>query len=244
LTRIALAVSVIALSSVSALAADLPARTYTKAPAYVAVIYDWSGLYVGGNAGYGSSRDCRTNLTFATNLGCYNPTGAIAGGQLGYRLQSGTWVYGVEAQGDWADLNGNAQNVANPLNRIRSQTDAFGLFTGQVGYAWDNALLYVKGGAAVTDRKYDFIMNATGLIGASSGFVSQWGGTVGTGLEYGFAPNWSAALEYDHVFEGKHGVGFTTPSGVPTANTYQSGGDTDLVSARLNYKLGDLISGK
>jgi outer membrane immunogenic protein len=195
LSRLALAVSVLAISSASALAADLPARTYTKAPAYVAAIYDWSGPYIGGNAGYGSSRDCRTNLTFATNLGCYNATGAIAGGQLGYCLQSGTWVYGVEAQGDWADLNGNAQNIANPLNRIRSQTDAFGLFTGQVGYAWDNALLYVKGGAAVTDRKYDFIVNASGLTAASSGFVSQWGGTVGTGVEYGFARNWSAALE-------------------------------------------------
>jgi outer membrane immunogenic protein len=245
LTRFAFVVSAVALSSASAFAADLPARTYVKAaPAYVAAIYDWSGLYVGGNAGFGSSRDCRTNLTIATNLGCYNATGAVAGGQLGYRLQSGAWVYGVEAQGDWADLNGNAQSIANPARSIRSQTDAFGLFTGQVGYALNNTLLYVKGGAAVTDRKFDFINNTTGLTTASSGFKSQWGGTVGTGVEIGFAPNWSAGVEYDHIFEAKRGVAFTTPAGVPTVNTYQSGGDTDLVTARLNYKLGDLFSGR
>jgi outer membrane immunogenic protein len=244
LTRLAFAVCAVAIGSASALAADLPARTYTKAPAYVSAIYDWSGLYIGGNAGYGSSRDCRTNLTRAANLGCDDATGAIVGGQIGYRLQSGTFVYGVEAQGDWADLNGSAQNIFNPANRIRSRTDAFGLFTGQVGYAWDNALLYVKGGAAVTDRQFDFIINATGLTGPSSGFVSQWGGTVGTGFEYGFAPNWSAGLEYDHIFEDRHGVAFTFPTGVPVPRAYTSGGDTDLVSARLNYKWGDLGVGK
>jgi outer membrane immunogenic protein len=68
-------------------------------------------------------------------------------GQIGYCWQSSAWVFGFEAQGDWASLEGSTQNQFNPLNRIGSRIDAFGLFTGQIGYAWDRTLLYVKGGA-------------------------------------------------------------------------------------------------
>jgi outer membrane immunogenic protein len=231
-----------------ALAADLPARTYTKAPpAPLAAVYDWTGFYIGGNGGYGSARDCRHNLTTGANPGCNDATGGVAGGQIGYRWQSGGWVYGLEAQGDWADLKGSAQSQAlsSPaLTRIGSRMDAFGLFTGQIGYAWNNALVYVKGGAAVTDRRFDYINNATGLVTVSTGFATHWGGTVGAGLEYGFAPNWSAAIEYDHIFEDKHGVAFTTPAGVVIADTRTSGGDTDLITARINYRWGAPVAGK
>jgi outer membrane immunogenic protein len=118
--------------------------------------------------------------------------------------------------------------------------DAFGLFTGQVGYAWNNALLYVKGGAAVTDRRFEFVNNATGALDASHGFETRWSPTVGVGLEYGFAPNWSAAIEYDHIFENSHDMTFITPGGLLAGrgSLYNSGGDTDLITARINYRFG------
>jgi outer membrane immunogenic protein len=227
--------------AVPAVAADLPARTYTKAPpAPLAAVYDWTGFYIGANGGYGWSRDCRRNLSISLDLGCYDATGGVAGGQIGYRWQSGGWVFGLEAQGDWADLKGSTQNLnpTVPLSRLGSRMDAFGLFTGQVGYAWNSALLYVKGGAAVTDRRFDYIFAPTGLVTSSTGSATQWGGTVGAGLEYGFAPNWSAAFEYDHIFEGRNGVVFTTPAGAVVAGTRTSGGDTDLITARINYRWG------
>jgi outer membrane immunogenic protein len=231
-----------------AVAADLPARTYTKAPAYVAAVYDWSGFYIGANGGYGWSHDCRRNLTIALDLGCYDATGGVAGGQIGYRWQSAGWVFGLEAQGDWANLRGSTQNLntsaAEPLGRIGSRMDAFGLFTGQVGYAWNNALLYLKGGAAVTDRRFDYINPLTGALSASTGYSTNWGGTVGAGVEYGFAPNWSAAFEYDHIFEDRHGVTFTTPAGVVLGGSRISGGDTDLVTARINYRWGGPVISK
>jgi len=232
-------VGLIALGAAApAVAADLPARTYTKAPAYVAAVYDWSGFYIGANGGWGSSRDSRTNVTTASFLRRHDATGGVAGGQLGYRWQTGAWVFGLEAQGDWADLRGSTQSILFPLNSFSSRMDAFGLFTGQVGYAWNNSLFYVKGGAAVTDRRYDFISNATGLPISSSGYATRWGGTAGVGLEYGFAPNWSAAIEYDHIFENTHTVAFVSPAGLPRPATFVSGGDTDLVTVRLNYRFG------
>src|SRR6478609_11273609 len=153
----------IASLSTAASAADLAARPYTKAPAYVAAaVYDWSGFYIGANGGYAWSRDARERTDLATgilNLGSYDPAGGTVGGQIGYRWQSASWVFGLEAQGNWADINGSTQNLGNPLNQIASRMDAFGLFTAQLGYAWNNTLFYVKGGAAVTDRNYEFVSN-------------------------------------------------------------------------------------
>ncbi|ABD88304.1 outer membrane protein [Rhodopseudomonas palustris] len=232
-------VGVVALGlAAPAVAADLPARTYTKAPAYVAAVYDWSGFYIGANAGWGNSRDSRFDETFGLDLGAHDADGAVAGGQIGYRWQTGTWVFGLEAQGDWADLSGNHLNPLVFDNRLSSKTDAFGLFTGQIGYAWNNALLYVKGGAAVTDRKYDFTVDSTGAPISSTGYKTRWSGTVGVGLEYGFAPNWSFGVEYDHIFESRYTVAFTTPGGLPAADSFRTGGDTDLVTARINYRWG------
>jgi outer membrane immunogenic protein len=227
-----------------AFAADLPARTYTKAPAYVAAIYDWSGFYIGANGGWGSTRDRRFFDTTATLQASFDATGGVAGGQIGYRWQTGAWVFGLEAQGDWADLRSSASNVAVPLNTVRSRMDAFGLFTGQVGYAWNNVLFYVKGGAAVTDKNFEFLDTPSGALISSTGFKTRWGGTAGVGLEYGFTPNWSAAIEYDHIFEGRHSVAFVTPGGLPAFGSYSAGGDTDLVTARINYRWGGPVVAK
>jgi outer membrane immunogenic protein len=236
-------VGLVALGMTPAVAADLAARPYTKAPAMVAAIYDWSGFYIGGNAGGAWAHDHRENTTLGVDLGSYDADGAVVGGQIGYRWQTGTWVFGVEAQGDWADLSGSTANLA-AVNNLHSKLDAFGLFTGQVGYAWNNALLYVKGGAAVTDRRYEFVDAVSGATLASNGYDTQWSGTVGAGLEFGFAPNWSVGVEYDHIFEGRHSMTFTTPAGGALLSTYRSGGDIDLATVRLNYRFGGPIVAK
>jgi len=221
-----------------AFAADLPARTYTKAPPMIAAVYDWSGFYIGANGGWGSAHDSRYDETLALGLGSHDATGGVAGGQIGYRWQASQWVFGLEAQGNWADLSGSHLDPVFGTTRVGSKLDAFGLFTGQVGYAWNNALLYVKGGASITDRNYDFFFVPTQTLNSSTGYKTRLGGVIGVGLEYGFAPNWSVGVEYDHIFENRHSVTFTTPAGGPTADTFRAGGDIDLVTARLNYRWG------
>src|SRR6266436_5953066 len=167
-------------------AADLAARPYTKAPPpMVAAIYDWTGFYLGLNGGGGWAHKCWTD-TFIVNVseGCHDASGGMVGGQLGYRWQAANWVFGLEAQGDWADFKGS--NTSLFLLGVTNQTriDAFGLFTGQVGYAWNNFLWYFKGGAAVANDKYRGITTATG-IAFDNVNSARWGGTVGTGIEYG-----------------------------------------------------------
>jgi outer membrane immunogenic protein len=217
-----------------AVAADLAARPYTKAPPMIAAIYDWSGFYIGINGGGGSSRNCWT-LVGGLAEGCHDSTGGTVGGQVGYRWQTGPWVFGLEAQGNWADFTGDNVSLFF-ANRNRTKIDAFGLFTGQVGYAWNNVLLYVKGGAAVTDNKYT-VSDLAGVPVASAS-DTRWGGTVGVGLEYGFAPNWSFGVEYDHLFMGNATANFV----VLAPDTVKQ--DVDLFTARVNFKFGGPVVAK
>jgi outer membrane immunogenic protein len=238
-------VALVALAA-PASAADLAARPYTTAPPMIAAIYDWSGFYIGANGGWGSSHNCWDFTTpagaFVAAEGCHDATGGVAGGQIGYRWQSGTWVFGLEAQGDWADLKGSNASLAFPGFTNQSKIDAFGLFTGQIGYAANNVLFYVKGGAAVTDSKYR-INTAGGALFASTGDDTNWGGTVGVGLEYAFAPNWSAAVEYDHLFMQDKTYNFTSPAGAFVASD-RVRQDVDLVTVRVNYKFGGPAVGR
>jgi outer membrane immunogenic protein len=229
--------------------ADLPARIYTKAPAMVAPIYDWSGFYAGFNGGGASSHECLTitsdngNAILPTSQGCHNATGGLAGGQVGYRWQASNWVFGVEAQGDWASLTGSGASLGVRIPATnQTKVDAIGLFTGQVGYAWNNILLYVKGGAAVTDNKYSTFFTATGIV-YNQASDARWGGAVGTGLEFGFAPNWSVAVEYDHLFMGNPSIVFPT-SAIAVTRSDNISQDVDMGTVRLNYRFGGPIVAK
>ncbi len=132
-----------------------------------------------------------------------------------------------------------------------SHIDAFGLFTGQVGYAINNVLLYVKGGAAVTDDRFRNYVVANNVPVTNQLKDTRWGGTIGVGVEYGFSPNWSAAIAYDHLFMGAHtytfvnngngGVGF--PAGT-VLNTDRIRQDVDLVTVRVNYRWGGPVVAK
>jgi outer membrane immunogenic protein len=231
--------SLIALGA-PAVAADLAARPYTKAPPMVAAVYDWTGFYIGANGGWGSSRNSWDSI--APNVlvgpeGSHDATGGTVGGQVGYRWQAGTWVFGVEAQGNWADFSGSNTSLVFPGSRNHTNVDAFGLFTGQVGYAVNNVLLYVKGGAAVTSNTYRINNVVGGALTGVTGDDTRWGGTIGAGLEYAFAPNWSVGVEYNHLFMQDRNYTFTAPGGgFFSAERIRQ--DVDLVTARLNYKFG------
>ncbi|RJF69913.1 outer membrane protein [Rhodopseudomonas palustris] len=233
-------VALIALGAAPAMAADLAARPYTKAPPIIPVVYDWTGFYIGGNGGWGTSRKCwdyagTAAAPLVTNIGegCHDASGATAGGQIGYNWQFSTWVFGIEAQGNWADFKGSNVSTLFPGFTNESKIEAFGLFTGRIGYAWNNALLYAKGGAAVVSDKYNYY---TTLGGLTTGTASEtrWGGTVGAGFEYGFTPNWSFAVEYNHLFLDSKDVTFTSPA--TTVDRIKQ--DADIVTARINYRWG------
>jgi outer membrane immunogenic protein len=214
-------------------AADLGARYPMKAPPMAAPIWNWTGFYVGVNGGYGWGRSKWNLLPLNLNEGSHDTNGGTVGGQIGYNWQFGGWVVGVEAQGNWADFNGQNVSLVAPLFTNRTEIDAFGTFTGKVGYAWNNFMVYGKGGAAVQSIDYRYFNNVTGVTGGTADQV-RWGAVGGIGLEYAFTPNWSAGLEYNHMFMGRRDVTFAPAPNV----TDRVRLDTDVITGRINYRFG------
>jgi len=196
-----------------ALAADMPARPYAKAPAYTApaVVYNWTGFYIGGHVGGAFAGDNSLQSSDARFLG---------GVQAGFDYQfAPNWVLGAEAQYSWLG-GGNNNNLVFPAGTVVNGrvADQIGSVTGRLGYTWGPALLYAKGGYAWRDG------NNIGVTvgGAPAAFTtsgnSKDGYTVGAGLEYLFAPNWSAKAEYQYYNFG---------------NTTVTAGPADVVGARF-----------
>ncbi|WP_456640540.1 outer membrane beta-barrel protein [Bradyrhizobium sp. USDA 10063] len=232
--------SIAALSAAApALAVDLAAQPiYTKAPPppVANAIYDWSGFYIGMNGGWGSSHNS-WDFAGVNSEGSQNASSGTIGGQIGHRWQMGRVVVGIEGQGNWADFSGSNVSRVFPADINRTKTDAFGLITGQVGYAVNNVLLYAKGGVAVTSNTYQ--IDSTLGTTLTSTDSTHWGGAVGAGIEVGFAPNWSLGFEYDHLFMQDGDVRFTTAAGAVATDRIRQ--DFDLVTARLNYKFSPVV---
>ncbi len=159
--------SVVALASANAADMYSGGGGYKDGPAYVGV--NWSGLYVGVNAGYG----------WSANSDYLDPTGAFGGGQIGYNFQRGNIVFGLET-----DFQGSGISDSNGVDK--SSLDWFGSLRGRVGYAFDRALVYATGGLA-----YGQVTN-TGWAQTQTGWV------LGAGLEYKLTPAWSAKVEYQY----------------------------------------------
>jgi outer membrane immunogenic protein len=225
-------------------AADMPVKAPPPPPPPPPAIYDWSGFYIGGNGGWGQSRNC---LDFNTSVGtfsegCNERSGGLAGGQLGYRWQANQLVVGLEAQGDWADLSNTRVSLVDPFFSTRLKTDAIGLFTVQVGWAWNASLLYVKGGGAVTGNKFDIFTTLDGANVASTS-NTHWGGVAGVGWEYGFLPNWSVGVEYDHLFMGNANDSFSVVNPIVANAINRISQDVDMVTVRINYRFGGYGAG-
>jgi len=147
------------IASHPARAADLPAKTYTKTPAYVAPVYNWTGFYVGGHIGGGWSDLGSTELApgsvsfpAGTVFTKNNLSGFLGGLQGGFNWQAANnFVVGIEGEYTWSDLRGTETTISG-VNGFSSTTTArtkdLALVTGRVGYAAAEWLFYAKGGGA------------------------------------------------------------------------------------------------
>ncbi len=98
-------------------------------------------------------------------------------------------------------------------------------------------MLYVKGGAAVTSNSA-FINSTIGGVGIASASSTRWGGVVGIGGEYGFSPNWTVGIEYDHLFMGDANNSFSVANPLLAGAANRISQDVDMVTLRLSYKFG------
>ena len=230
----------------AAQAADLPA----KAPAAVAPTYapyNWTGLYLGVNAGGGwGDHTTKGTLAGATLFNINTkPDGFIGGGQIGYNWQASNWVFGVEADIQGADQKGTAKSAFTVLGVPLALTATekltyFGTVRGRVGYAWNRQLLYFTGGWAYGHESASATVTGPGISVTGSGSQDMNNGwTVGGGWEWAFADRWSARIEYLYIDFGSDSGGTTATAipGVGTLAVTTNHFTDNVVRAGLNYKL-------
>jgi opacity protein-like surface antigen len=147
-------------------------------------------------------------------------------------------VFGAQADASAAHLRGE-NTCFSGLGGINCMhtVEALGTATGRAGFAWDRSLAYVKGGAAWTATSYSLYGNTNGALTLGSGTtdISEWGWTVGAGIEYALTAHWTALAEYDHVGLPTVTVPFPTVALV-NAQTISVRQTLDLFKLGVNYK--------
>ncbi len=230
------------------MAADMPVPYPAPQPpaSYypAAAPFNWGGFYVGANGGYGfgSSSWSAPPVTLAGFIiapavatGSFNARGFLAGGTLGLNLQASAFVFGVEADGDWTNLNGSSSNAYCSSNTpagatCETKSVIFGTLRARFGYAFDRVLVYGTGGVAGGNVQAGFNPPATFDEAANFGWI------VGAGVEFAFADNWTAKVEYLYTDLGNMTCSSTANCG-PSAPVTVSLNE-NIVRAGVNFKFG------
>src|SRR6202158_5926196 len=184
-------------------AADLPYGS--RAPYTVKQplnVYSWAGPYLGANLGYAWG---------SVDHNPTKPSGFSGGVQGGYNWQTGPWVFGVEG-----DIQATGAN--DTFAPWKFSNPWFGTVRGRAGYALSNILFYGTGGLAFGELRGE-------TFGLSESHTNA-GWTAGVGAEFGFAPDWSAKIEYLYVDLSDSRF---------TITGAQNGSGFRLVPPRLNY---------
>jgi outer membrane immunogenic protein len=238
-----------------ALAAAFIAVPALAAPKTTVVPFSWTGFYVGGNGGFGFGSNCWNFYQLAPAIqdqGCDNVTGGLGGGQLGFNWQTGNIVVGLDVSGAFGQIKGSHVPAVSTQGTESTDISRIVMLTGRIGYAWDQFLVYGKGGTAFVRQHLQRTCNgvtSTGVctpVGALASYGDQtrqsW--VIGGGLEYAFARNFSVAIDYSFLPMGAQDAGYT---GVGSYNCGVAAGtkcglenkeNLSVVSVRLNWLLG------
>jgi outer membrane immunogenic protein len=207
-----------------AFAADLPMKS--EAP-YVASRFSWTSCYLGGHIGGGRGTKDITDPVFlvqdnliapGTTTGVTTvrttPTGAVIGGEIGCDYQfSSNVVIGIEGTASGTTMKGSrsVSLIDSPpdVALVQANNDFLASVSGRIGYAFDNVLLYGRGGFAVAGDKY----NVSGGTVAGSGVPfnfqgadNRYGWVAGGGVDWAFSRNWSMNVEYDYYHFGRGNI--------------------------------------
>jgi outer membrane immunogenic protein len=202
-----LAGAAIAALSTGAQAADLGSPRGPIAAAIIAPVFNWSGVFVGAQIGYGWGRtavDAAVGGAFdPINSGSYSTNGITGGVHLGYNWQINNIVLGIVTDIEASSLRGSARaGTVDYFTRLNWQ----GSTRARLGVAIDRVHVYATGGVAYAGLDYRAFDIGAPVGAGSSG--ARFGWTVGAGVEYAITPNWVASLEYRYTDFGRRNVGY------------------------------------
>jgi outer membrane immunogenic protein len=203
-----------------AFAADMPLKSETP----FAARFNWTSCYLGGHLGGGFAHKDITDpvqLVQDSFLGAGStngittvspgPSGVVIGGQIGCDYQfASSWVVGIEGAASGSTMKAS-RTVGLPLGNpdtalVRASTDFLPSVTARLGYAFDNVLVYARGGVALAGDRFNVTGSFAGAPFAFEGLDNRLGWTAGGGVDWAFSHHWSANIEYDYYQFGHGGV--------------------------------------
>lgn len=201
--------------------------------------WDWSGVYLGFNGGYGFG-----NGGVAGNLGrlgdpvgfstAGDPTGAVFGGQIGYNWQAASVVFGVEGDFDGATIENSGNAVTSSIIlpgapvgvQASSRVNWLASIRGRLGYTWGPGMIYITGGGAWDNTDIKTLACDTAFVTCASNNFSHtsngWAG--GAGFQWLLTPNWIARAEY--LFYG-----------LPNTPTNGAGFGVNITTGHANFNV-------
>jgi outer membrane immunogenic protein len=202
--------------------------------------HNWTGCYLGPVVGFQfadtTPYDPVNGTNWTTKL---NINGPFGGGTIGCNYEKNNWVFGIEGDGGWEDIDTSSPDLQNLASYdAEFQQEWLVTLRGRVGYAWNNVLLYATGGGAMTGAKFSFFC----IPGAGAGChlytasktVTGW--TVGAGLEYALDNRWTIKAEWLYLDFGTPSITATdVTNGTPT-NPAEIRLHENLVRVGLNYR--------
>jgi outer membrane immunogenic protein len=210
---------------------------------------NWTGFYIGAHIGYAGGDLTWKDTDVAgiggedqagpTTLVDHSQSGFIAGGQLGGNYQWRWLVLGAEGSFSYSDVRAHTvKDIDDEPNIFDTRNEWLGTIAGRVGFAWNRFLLYAKGGVAFANLRYSWL-HVEEFDPVDTFKTDEWrtGALVGGGIEYAINCNWSAKIEYNHLFLGTDNIdGTRIDGGVPEHETFQVDLNQDSLQAGLNYK--------
>jgi outer membrane immunogenic protein len=226
-------------------AADLARPVYKAAPPPVPV-FSWTGFYIGAHVGAGWSTvesDITSigiggrSLGLGLPLSSSNNNGFLGGGQIGGDYQAGWAVFGAELSGSWTNIKGHSPC----LIVLTCATEHNWLLTaaGRFGVAWNQTLVYVKGGVAWADPQYSASLTLGGLALNTEVQERRTGALFGAGIEQAIANGWSAKVEYNYIDFGTNNLNFPVTVGrLPINVAADVNEKMHTIKFGLNYRFG------
>ncbi|TQF37283.1 acetylglucosamine transferase [Bradyrhizobium sp. UNPF46] len=234
-------------------AADLGTR-YTKAPAYVEPLFNWTGFYVGGHIGGAWTNEQFINNGNTSTFGDLGPgqgfrqrnSGVMGGAQIGYNWQANNYVFGMEGTISGLDNKGSFTNTVFGLgldDQFSWRANVLATIVGRAGFAVQNNLFYIKGGYAGVNNRLSVVDNVPNPSTGSGG-QTHWhnGWTLGAGWEYGVTRNWIVGLEYNYAAFGSQTYQLGGTSGSYTFDTKPR--DIQWAVVRASYKFDAPVIGR
>jgi outer membrane immunogenic protein len=197
-------VALTTLAAIPAIGADLPTKA-PPAPVYAPPPFSWTGFYIGGNVGGGWAQGTVTDTVTGGSFGSGTVGSFVGGGQVGFNYQTGYVVWGVEGFFDGvASGNNNTSNIVTGAlgDQFQGSANARWVATaaGRLGFTgpgFDHWLFYAKGGGGWVAYNASIADLTNGLSASTSNTQSGW--MAGGGIEWAFAPNWTARVDYQYI---------------------------------------------